>query len=81
MELSDPYIASLYDEALNCPGKHIPAAFGYAFFTDLMKRMSAVLGERFLDSAVHAKLLSIGPCGPDILRERMDEWADAQISG
>ena len=81
LELSDEYITYLYEESVDRPGAHIPAAYGYAFFSDIMKRMSAVLGERYSDSAVHAKLLSIGPCGLDIVRELMDEWAYGQIAG
>ena len=81
LELSDEYVSYLYEESVDCPGKHIPAAYGYSVFCDIMKRMSAVLGERYTDSAVHAKLLSIGPCGLDIVRELMDEWADGQIAG
>ena len=81
LEFSEDYVDSLYEEAVDCPGKHIPAAYGYSFFCDLMKRMSSTLGERYLDSAVHAKLLGIGPCGLDTVRELMDEWADSQISG
>lgn len=81
LDLSYDDVASLYAESVDCPGKHLPEGYGYAFFCDTMKRMSSVLGERYRDSGVHARLLGLGPCGFDIIREVMDEWADGQIAG
>lgn len=68
-----------YDSAVNMPFYAFSYGIGYAQLADMMLRLSADLGEAYIQRDVLTRYLDYGPAYFDLLRERMDVWADEQV--
>lgn len=75
----DAHVDFFFDAAVNEPFAAFPQALGYAQLADLMRSLSADLGAAYREDEALAQYLSYGPAYGDLLRERMDVWADAQV--
>lgn len=75
----DAHVDFFFDAAVNEPFAAFPEALGYAQLADLMRSLSADLGAAYREDEALAQYLSYGPAYGDLLRERMDVWADAQV--
>ena len=54
-------------------------AVGYAQLASLMRSLSADMGENYVQKDVLTQYLNYGPAYFNLLRERMDVWADEQL--
>ena len=78
--LGDAAHADLYFRlAVNAPYGTLRYAIGYAQLSEMMRGMSELLGEAYLQQEVLQQYLDYGPAYFNLIQERMDEWADARV--
>lgn len=75
----DDYVEIFYDLAVNLPFYAFPYSLGYAQLASMMRSLSSDLGEAYIQKDVLAQYLNYGPAYFNLLRERMDIWADEQV--
>ena len=80
-------VLSLYNDKVsieNCMysvniSKYI-TAIAYSQLSDLFQEMSSTLGNKYIETDVLNKYLTMGPSYYSVLREKMDTWASEQSS-
>jgi len=75
----ETYVDLYYQYAVDRPYNALRYGISYAQFSDIMRNMSAVLGVNYLQKDVLVRFLDYGPSYFHLIRERMDEWADAKM--
>lgn len=75
----DMYVDLLFEYAVNMPFYALSYAVGYAQLASLMRSLSADMGENYVQKDVLTQYLNYGPAYFNLLRERMDVWADEQL--
>ena len=75
----DMYVDLLFEYAVNMPFYALSYAVGYAQLASLMRSLSADMGENYVQKDVLTQYLNYGPAYFNLLRERMDIWADEQL--
>lgn len=75
----DAHVNFFFNTAVDRPFAAFSEALGYAQLADMMRSFSADMGEAYLENEVLAQYLSYGPAYTNLLRERMDIWADEQV--
>ena len=75
----DAIVNVLYTYAVNMPFYAFSYALGYTQLAGMMRSLSADLGEAYVQKDVLTQYLSYGPAYFNLLRERMDVWADEQV--
>lgn len=75
----DMYVDLLYEYAVNMPFYAFSCAVGYTQLASLMRSLSADMGENYVQKEVLTQYLNYGPAYFNLLRERMDVWADEQL--
>ena len=75
----DMFVDLLFEYAVNMPFYALSYAVGYAQLASLMRSLSADMGENYVQKDVLTQYLNYGPAYFNLLRERMDVWADEQL--
>lgn len=73
------FVKAYYNMAIDYPFYGFSRAIGYAQLADTMRSLSAELGESYLQREALVRLLDYGPAYFDLVRERLDVWADGLV--
>jgi len=69
-----------YSYAVNLPFYALSYAIGYAQLASMMRSLNADLGEAYIQKDVIKRYLDYGPAYFNLIRERMDVWADELVN-